>query len=55
MSEEEQLKKMRLEILNDIDCEEQDEIFKLKLLDAKYIALDTLYPYHKEITELPER
>ena len=39
MSEEEQLKKMRLEILNDIDCEEQDEIFKLKLLSISLISL----------------
>ena len=55
MTEEEQIKKMRLEILQDIDCEDRDEIFKLKLIDAKYIALNALYPFHKEITELPDR
>ena len=55
MTEEEQLKKMRLEVLNDINNQEFDEIFKIKLLDAKYIALNTLYPFHKEITELPDR
>ena len=55
MTEEEQLKKMRLEILGDISNTDYDEIFKLKLTDAKYIALDILYPFHKEIIELPDR
>lgn len=55
MTLEQQLKKMRLEILNDIDNTSKDEIFLSKLDDAKWIALDTLYPFNKEITELPDR
>lgn len=55
MTEEEQIKKMRLQILNDIDKTDRDEIFKTKLDDAKWIALDILYPYNKEIVELPSR
>ena len=50
-----QLEEMRLEILNDSSDSTQDNIFKLKLKQAKYIALETLYPYDKEINELPVR
>jgi hypothetical protein len=53
MTEELQLKKMRLEILGDIEDDTKDDVFKLKLEDAKYIALNTLYPYDKTIAELP--
>lgn len=53
--EETQIKEMRLEILNDIDNDTEDDLFKLKLKQAKYIALETLYPFDKEITEIPER
>ncbi len=52
---DQQLKEMRIEILNDINDKSQDELFKIKLKQAKYIALDTLYPLNKEITELPQR
>lgn len=45
MSQEEQLKKMRLEILGDITDDTADEVFKLKLDDAEIVALNTLYPY----------
>lgn len=45
MSQEEQLKKMRLEILGDITNDTADEVFKLKLDDAEIVALNTLYPY----------
>lgn len=45
MSQEEQLKKMRLEILGDVTNEKQDEVFKSKLDDAEIVALNTLYPY----------
>lgn len=45
MSQEEQLKKMRLEILGDVTNDTQDEVFKLKLDDAEIVALNTLYPY----------
>ncbi|MCI9585260.1 MAG: hypothetical protein HFH45_01330 [Bacilli bacterium] len=55
MTEEQQLQKMRLEILEDINDTSKDDLFKSKLIDAKYIALDTLYPFNKEITELPDR
>lgn len=55
MTEQEQLEKMRLEILNDVKNTSKDDIFKVKLNDAKWIALDVLYPFNKEITELPIR
>ena len=45
MSQEEQLKKMRLEILGDVAKFDKDEIFKMKLDDAEIVALNTLYPY----------
>ena len=45
MSQEEQLKKMRLEILGDITNDTRDEVFKSKLDDAEIVALNTLYPY----------
>lgn len=45
MSQEEQLKKMRLEILGDETDDIKDEVFKLKLDDAEVVALNTLYPY----------
>lgn len=50
-----QLMEMRLSILNDKSDTSLDDIFKLKLKDAKYIALETLYPFDKNITELPFR
>ncbi len=52
---EQQLLEMRLEVLGDEAKTDKDSIFKLKLKQAKYVALDTLYPYHQEITELPDR
>lgn len=48
MSQEEQLKKMRLEILGDVTDDTKDEVFKLKLDDAEIVALNTLYPYDYE-------
>lgn len=45
MSQEEQLMKMRLEILGDAAKFDKDEIFKMKLDDAEIVALNTLYPY----------
>lgn len=44
---------MRLEILNDADNEDKDDIFKMKLEDAKYEYLRLVYPYNPEIEELP--
>lgn len=52
---DQQLMEMRIEILNDVNDKSQDNIFKIKLKQAKYIALDTLYPLNKEIIELPKR
>ncbi|MBS7020366.1 MAG: hypothetical protein KH135_00630 [Firmicutes bacterium] len=52
MSQEEQLKKMRLEILGDVANDTKDEVFKLKLDDAEVVALNTLYPYDLEQKEL---
>lgn len=44
---------MRLEILEDINNNESDDIFKIKLEDAKYIYLGLVYPFNSEIEELP--
>lgn len=54
MSQEQQLKKMRLEILGDVSDNSKDEVFKLKLDDAEIVALNTLYPYDEEQTEIDE-
>lgn len=53
--EEMQIKEMRLEILENIEDNSKDEIFKQKLKQAKYIALETLYPFDKTIETLPLR
>lgn len=45
MSQEEQLLKMRLEILGNVANQSQDDVFKTKLDDAEIVALNTLYPY----------
>lgn len=44
---------MRLEILEDSKDNRYDDIFKMKLEDAKYEYLRLVYPYNPEITELP--
>lgn len=44
---------MRIEILKNKDDSSKDEIFKQKLEDAKYTYLELVYPYDKEIDELP--
>ena len=44
---------MRLKILSDIEDETQDEVFKIRLKDAKFCYLRLVYPYHPEIEELP--
>ncbi len=53
MNHEEQLKRMRLEINGDETDTSKDGIFELKLEDAEMVALDTLYPYDKQIQKLP--
>lgn len=54
MSPSEQLNIMRLEILNDENDTSKDAVFKVMLENAKNVALNTLFPYNKEIEELPE-
>ena len=54
MSEEEQLKRMRLEILKDSNNISLDDTFKIKLDDAEVIALNTLYPYDKTKISIDE-
>lgn len=53
MSQEEQLKIMRLEILGNTSDNAKDDVFKIMLYNAKVVALNTLYPYNQEIIELP--
>ena len=50
-----QLKRMRREILEDESNTELDDTFKDKLDDAKLVFLDKVYPYDKEINEIPPR
>lgn len=57
---EQQLSEMRLielqkDNLESIDDSSKDDIFKLMLKRAKYIALGTLYPFDLEETKLPKR
>lgn len=54
MSEIQQLKKMRLEILGNSNDVTKDESFKDKLDDAEIVALNALYPYNDKIDRLPE-
>lgn len=53
MNKQEQLLKMRLEILGDVADTQKDNVFELKLADAEIVALNALYPYDKTIQELP--
>lgn len=53
MSTEEQIEKMRIEILNDSTDNSEDAIFQSKLDDAKSIALFTLYPFDDTKEYLP--
>ena len=41
--------------LDSIDDNSRDDIFRLMLKRAKYIALGTLYPFDLEKDELPQR
>lgn len=54
MSPSEQLNIMRLEILENDTDDSKDEVFKVMLENAKNVALNTLFPYNKEIEELPD-
>ncbi len=54
ITEEEQLKKMRRKILNNSSDASKDEEFKYYLESAKNRYLNLVYPYNREITELPD-
>lgn len=54
ITEEEQIKDMRIEILKDSSNNSQDEVFKRILKKAKNRYLNLVYPFDKEITELPD-
>ena len=41
-----QIEEMRLELLGNINDSSQDDLFKLKLKQAKYIALETIYQFN---------
>ena len=59
MSEQEvlenQLKRMRREILSNSKDTSYDDIFKDRIDDAKFVFLDRVYPYDKEINTIPAR
>ena len=44
---------MRLEIFEDKNDDRKDDIFKLKLKQAKQRYLNLVYPFDKKITDLP--
>lgn len=48
----EQIKRMRLEILDDVADNTKDEVFKMRLDDAEVVAINTLYPYDYEQKQL---
>ena len=54
ITEEEQLKEMRIEILEKVKDDSKDEVFKIKLKRAKQRYLRLVYPFNREITELPD-
>ena len=55
ITEEEQLKEMRIEILEDSSDTSKDEVFKIKLKRAKFRYLRLAYPYrYRTMTELPD-
>lgn len=50
---DEKIIKMRIMILGDSNDDSQDDIFTIKLDEAKSVALDTLYPFDPN-AELPD-
>lgn len=55
ITEEEQLKEMRVEILDNVEDTSKDEVFKIKLKRAKFRYLRLVYPYrYRMMTELPD-
>lgn len=54
ITEEEQLKEMRIEILENVEDTSKDEVFKIKLKRAKQRYLRLVYPFNRKIVELPD-
>ena len=54
IDEEQQLKEMRMEILGNSSDASKDETFKRMLKRAKNRYLNLVYPFDKDITELPD-
>lgn len=54
MSDKEQIEMMRISILNKSDDDSQDKMFRIMLSNAENVALNTLYPFDREIQELPK-
>ena len=54
IDEEQQLKEMRIEILGDSSDNSEDETFKRMLKKAKNRYLNLVYPFDRDITELPD-
>ena len=54
MTQEEQLIQMRITVLNDENDDSKDSVFSVMLNNAKAIALNTLYPFDKTITDIEE-
>ena len=54
IDEEQQQKEKRIEILGDSSNDSEDETFKRMLKKAKNRYLNLVYPFNKEITELPD-
>lgn len=54
ISEQQQLEEMRQELLEDKSNASKDEIFKKMLKRAKNRYLNLVYPFDRDITELPD-
>lgn len=54
ITEKQQLEDMRQEILKEKTNTSEDEIFKIMLKRAKNRYLNLVYPFNREITELPD-
>lgn len=54
MTQEEQIIQMRITVLNDENDDSKDSVFSVMLNNAKAIALNTLYPFDKTITDIDE-
>lgn len=54
MTQEEQITQMRITVLNDEGDNSKDSVFTVMLNNAKAIALNTLYPFDKTITDIDE-